>query len=284
MTQVRIAGGSLVEYDVMGPERDGTPFVLIEGLGAHYLGWRDEFCQPLVDRGHPVIRLDNRDAGLSQAYPGAAYVVADMADDVRGLIDMLGLDRVHVVGQSMGGMIAQELVIRHPSVVASLALFYTAPSMDYLVPSSRDPDVIRDRPNPTTRAEWVEQYVLDESECASPSFAFDADWKRVLAGRMWDRSGIDKEGTLRQRRAIERSRDRLPYLRRVDTPTVVFHGTADALVAVEGGRAIAEAIDGSLLHVYEGMNHELPRELWPEFIAEIVDNADRSTSRSGSAP
>lgn len=281
MANIIIGGGHAVEYAVMGSEHDAVPFVLIEGLGAHYLGWRDEFCQLLVDEGHPVIRLDNRDVGLSQRHPGAEYTVGDMADDVYGLIEALGLTRAHIVGQSMGGMIAQELVIQHPDAVASLALFYTAPSIDYLLPSSRDVAYLRERPAPGTREEWVRQYIDDESECASPSFVFDATWKETLAGLMWDRSRTDNDGVLRQRQAIARSRDRLPLLESVDTPTVVFHGTADRLVSVDGGRAIAEAVDGSIVHIYEGMNHELPRELWQQFAREIVQNARLATRRAG---
>lgn len=280
MTCVRIDSGFSVEYDVMGADRDGVPFVLVEGLGAHYLGWRDEFCDLLVDGGHPVVRLDNRDIGLSQRHPGASYTMSDMAEDVRGLIDVLGLGPVHLVGQSMGGMVAQELAIGHPEVVASMALLYTAPSMAYLLPSSRDPDVIRDRPRPANRDAWVRQYLDDESECVSPTYAFDVEWKTRLGGLMWDRSQTDRAGTLRQREAIARSRDRLPLLRQVVTPTVVIHGTADALVSVDGGRAIADAIDGSILRVYEGMNHELPRELWPRFASDILQNVARAESRT----
>lgn len=284
MASATIADGCRVEYDVIGRDQPGLPFVLIEGLGAHYLGWREEFCQLLVEGGHPVVRLDNRDVGLSQRHPGTSYSVGDMADDVRGLIDVLALSQVHVVGQSMGGMIAQELVIRHPGVARSLALFYTAPSMDFVLPSSRDAERIRTRPAPSTREDWVRQYLEDESECASPAYAFDVAWKTRLAGLMWDRSQDDRDGTLRQRRAISKSRDRLPLLKQIEIPTVVFHGTADALVSDAGGRAIADAVEGSDLHIYDGMGHELPRDLWPEFAGEILRNSRRASGLTDPRP
>lgn len=273
---VTTSSGAVIAYDVLGTLGTEVPFLLVEGLSAHLLGWRDEFCQGFVDAGHPVIRFDNRDVGESQRHPEGGYSAADMADDAKALLDALGVERVHVVGQSMGGMISQELAIRHPTAVASMALFYTAPSTSFLKPSSRDLDHMKSRLPPTTREQAVEQYVEDERECASTAYAFDETWKRTLGGLMWDRTRGNPDAPARQREALERSRDRLPLLRELAVPTLVIHGTADVLISDAGSRAIAEAITDSRLRMFEGMGHELPRELWPEFVREIIQNAARS--------
>lgn len=280
MPSITTAGGAVIAYDLLGDGLEGTPFLLIEGLSAHYLGWRDEFCQKLVDAGHRVVRFDNRDIGKSQRYPGVDYTLGDMADDAKDLIDALGIEQVHVLGQSMGGMIAQELALRHPGAVRSLAVLYTAPSVDYLKPSSRDLTEMASRTAPSSRAEAVDRYVHDERECASTAYPFDEAWKRTLGGLMWDRSPDGIDGVVRQRTAVGLSRDRLPLLGQISCPTLVMHGTADALVSEEGSRAIAGAVPGSRLRLYEGMGHELPRDLWDELVAEIVDNARRPANCS----
>lgn len=276
MQKVTTRSGAVIAYDVAGTLGPEVPFLLIEGLSAHLLGWREEFCRRFVDQGHPVIRFDNRDVGESQRYPDGGYTAGDMADDAKALLDALEIDRAHVVGQSMGGMISQELAIRHPEVVASMALFYSAPSTDFIKPSSRDLDQMTRRGLPSTRDEAVDRYVEDERECASVAYAFDETWKRTLAGLMWDRTRGNPDAPARQREALEHSRDRLPLLHELDVPTLVMHGTADALISDAGSRAIADAMADSRLRIYEGMGHELPRELWFEFVTEITQNAIRS--------
>lgn len=276
MEKLTTSSGAVIAYDIVGTLGGDVPFLLIEGLSAHLLGWREEFCQHFVDQGRVVIRFDNRDVGESQRYPDGGYTAGDMADDAKALLDALGIDRAHVVGQSMGGMISQELAIRHPDAVASMALFYSAPSTAFVKPSSRDLDQMTRRGLPSTREEAIERYVQDERECASTAYGFDETWKRTLAGLMWDRTRDSPDAPARQREALEQSRDRLPLLRELDVPTLVVHGTADALISDAGSRAIADATADSRLRIYEGMGHELPRELWSEFVIEIIQNAARS--------
>ena len=140
--------------------------VLIQGLGAHMLGWHEEFCRQLADRGHHVIRFDNRDVGQSQRFPAGGYTLADMAEDTAGLLDALHIDSAHIVGQSMGGMIAQHLALEHPGRVLSLALVYSTPSTEYI----HGLDLLTgrlDAPHARNRDEAIELFVQNEAASAS---------------------------------------------------------------------------------------------------------------------
>jgi pimeloyl-ACP methyl ester carboxylesterase len=178
-TDVRIC------YDTFG-DPDRPPLLLIQGLGAHMIGWRPGFCQRIADAGFHVVRFDNRDVGLSQKFAEGGYDLSDLAADAHGLLVALGLDPAHVVGQSMGGMVAQQLVLDHPEAVRSLGLLYTSPSSAYFTGA----DLVDDRmavPRARDRAEAVELYLRDEEPCLSPGYPADLDWLRELGGRMWDR-------------------------------------------------------------------------------------------------
>ena len=265
------SNGIELAYEAFGDPRD-PPMVLIQGLGAQMVGWRAELCQALAARGHWVVRFDNRDVGLSTKLPGTTYTLADMADDTAGLIAALGHQSAHVVGQSLGGMVAQELVIRHPTRVRSLCLIYSAPNGLHFV---RDPEVEAarspDHP-PRDRAEAIEQYVANERFCGSRDYPFDVEWIRELGGIMWDR-GWYPEGIERQRAAIPEPPDRSPALRAVTVPTLLIHGDADRLINPTGSEALAEAMPAANLHIFPGMGHELPRPLWPELVDLITANA-----------
>ena len=269
MPELIKADGGFLHYDVRGPA-EGSPLLLIEGLGAHMLGWRDEFCDLLVAGGHRVIRLDNRDVGLSQHYPGRRYDVADMAEDVHELISHLRLAPVHVVGQSMGGMITQELAVGHPGDIASIALLYTTGSSRHLTldPGRQSPQ------RAATREEAVEQHIVLERFCASRDYSFDEAWKRKLGGLMYDRS-YDPDGVARQLQAVQRFSVDLEALGRVAVPTLIVHGTTDRLIPHRASLELHEALPGSELWMVEGMGHDLPRELWPELTTRILDNASR---------
>lgn len=250
-----------------GPET----MLFIEGLSAQLLGWRDEFCEKFVEAGYTVVRLDNRDAGLSPRFPGQAYTLADMADDVVALLDALDIESAHIVGQSMGGMIAQELVLRDADRVRSLGLLYTAPSMAY---ANRDirPTVQK---VPATREEAIEQYLDNERICSTARYPMDEGWKRRLGGMMWDR-GIDPFGTQRQGEAMMRSGDRTVRLTDILVPTVLIHGTEDALIRSTASEVLAEHIDDATLLLLDGMGHSLPVELWPDIVGAILTNASRA--------
>ena len=276
MPEVRTPAGAVIHYDVHGPD-DAEPLVLIEGLGAHLLGWREGFWAPLADAGFRVVRFDNRDVGLSQKYPGQTYGLSDLAHDTHHLVEALDLGPVHVVGQSMGGMVAQALAIHHRHDVRSLALFYTAASARHLVGDDRDASALGAIPRATTREEAVARHVEQERVCASATYVFDAEWRATLGGLMWDRC-YDPGGVVRQREALGDVGLDLDALSTVDVPTLLVHGDADGLISPDGSRELHRTIPGSELWIVDGMGHELPQELWPRFTDRIVANA-RSAGR-----
>ena len=276
MPEFTKSDGGVLFYDVRGPA-DGAPFLLIEGLSAHMLGWRDEFCDRFVRAGYRVIRLDNRDVGFSEHYPGKSYGISDMADDVHELIDHLGVAPVHVVGQSMGGMITQELALRHPRDVASVTLLYTTASSRHVTL-----DESRQAPQrAATREEAIELHVTQERVCASRDYSFDEAWKRELGGLMYDRC-YDPDGVARQLEAVHKHALVPAALARLTAPTLIIHGTADRLIPHRASIQLHEAIPGSDLWLVEGMGHDLPRGAWRQIIDAIVWNAGRA-DRSGAA-
>ncbi|MFC4948838.1 alpha/beta fold hydrolase [Pseudonocardia sp. GCM10023141] len=260
-------------YDTFG-DPDSPPLLLIQGLGAHLLGWRHELCQHIADAGFHVVRFDNRDVGLSQKFPQGGYDLTDLAADAHGLLAALDLAPAHVVGQSMGGMIAQQLALDHPEAVRSLALLYTSPSTAYFAGA----DLVDDRmamPRAQTREEAVELYLRNEEPCLSTGYPADLDWLRELGGLMWDRD-YDPDGIVRQFEAIIEAKDRTEALRDVALPTAILHGDGDRLISASASKAMHEEIPGSTLTIFPGMGHELPRALWSEIIALIAANAGRA--------
>jgi len=277
-------------YETFG-DPGGRPLLLVMGLGTQMLGWPDGFCAALAERGHHVVRFDNRDVGLSThlhdapapdlaaAMAGdlssASYVLADLADDAAGLLDALGLESAHVAGSSMGGMIAQELAIRHPERVRSLtSIMSTTGDRSVGHPSQVGVEVLL-APPATTREEAMERSVRGARAIGSPGYAVDEEAVRERSGRSWDR-GHDPQGTARQLLAVLASPDRTPALRALRVPTLVLHGAADALIDVSGGRATAAAIPGAELVVLEGWGHDLPRALWPELADRIAAHTERA--------
>ncbi|MEV6903843.1 alpha/beta hydrolase [Amycolatopsis sp. NPDC051372] len=249
------------------------PLVLIMGLAAPMTWWDDDFCEQLAGRGFRVVRFDNRDAGRSQRMSGRAdvvrayllraapYSVADMADDTAGLLDALGIERAHVVGASMGGMIAQTLAIRHPGRVRSLtSIMSTTGSRLIGHPSPRAAASML-APQPRSREEYVELLVKTFRLIGSPGYPFDEKRMRERAERTFDR-GVNPGGAVRQLAAILSTRDRTAALRRLTLPSLVVHGARDPLVHVSGGRATARALRADL-DVVPGMGHDLPEPVWP---------------------
>jgi pimeloyl-ACP methyl ester carboxylesterase len=269
------ADGGRIHYDVSGTGSDPA-FVLIEGLGAHLVAWRREFCEPLVEAGYHVVRLDNRDVGLSQRYPDGGYSISDLASDTHELIEHLQIGPAHIVGQSMGGMVAQHLSYEHPADVASLTLLYTTPSGSY-VDRAKGVDSLRAAPKPRSRQDAIELHVASELVCASTSFSFDERWKRELGGLMWDR-GWDPDGVVRQGQALFADRVDLDALRRVDVPVLIVHGTADRLIDHRASSQLHEAMPTSELWLVDGLGHDLPLELLPALTTRIIANAGRAQS------
>ena len=272
--------GAKIHYETMGPA-DATPVLLIQGYTAQMIGWRDGFCQKLVERGLRVIRFDNRDVGLSQKFGGAGeldggYGLADMAADSFSVLDALNLPAAHVVGQSMGGMIAQIMAATHPQRLRSLSLIYTAPGLDqrHFFPSIANGDM---EPDPTrlTREAAIEAYVVQERRASSPGYAFNETWIRKLGGLYYDRCHAP-EGNSRQWRAILRSPTSFAELERLTMPVAVIHGRADGLIKVEAGIELATRIKHAELHIYPGMGHEIVEPLWDEFANVIRRTALRA--------
>jgi pimeloyl-ACP methyl ester carboxylesterase len=278
-------------YECFG-ERADPAMLLVMGLGTQMLGWHDDFCAELAARGFHVVRFDNRDIGRSARMEGppptplqllrrdkraAAYTLEDMAGDAVGLLDHLGIRRAHLVGASMGGMIAQTVAVRHPERVLSLVSMMSNTGARWTgQPSLRMyPELLR-RP-PRDREGYVRHVARLIDLIGSPGFPRDDEESRRLAERSFDR-GLNPAGGARQLAAIIASGDRTPLLREIDVPTVVVHGTRDRLVAPSGGRATARAIPGARLITIEGMGHDLPRPVWPRMLDAIEENAARAVS------
>jgi pimeloyl-ACP methyl ester carboxylesterase len=277
-----------IAYESFGSPGD-TPLLLVMGLATQMLGWPDEFCRQLAGRGMHVVRFDNRDIGLSTHLDAAgapdvgalvsgtgtaAYSLADMADDTAGLLDALGWDSAHVVGASMGGMIAQSLAIRHPQRVRSLTSIMSTTG-DRSVGSPADVALgVLFAPPATSRDEALQRAVDTYRVIGSPGFEFDEPALRERAGLSFDRAH-DPAGVARQLAAILTTDDRTPHLGEIAVPTLVVHGAQDTLVDISGGRATAAAIPGADLWVVEGMGHDLPRALWPEIVDRITALVER---------
>ncbi|RBY83986.1 alpha/beta fold hydrolase [Blastococcus sp. TF02A-26] len=277
-----------IAYESFGSPGD-TPLLLVMGLATQMVGWPDGFCRALAERGHHVVRFDNRDIGLSthlhdagapdvmSLFAGAGtapYTLGDMADDTAGLLDALGWESAHVVGASMGGMIAQSLTIRHPQRVRSLTSIMSTTG-DRAVGSPADVALgVLLAPAARDRDEALQRAVDTYRVIGSPGFEFDEAALRERAGLSFDRA-YDPAGVARQLAAILTTDDRTPHLGEITVPTLVVHGAQDTLVDVSGGRATAAAIPGAELWVVEGMGHDLPQELWPELVDRIGATVQR---------
>ena len=283
------ANGIDIWYETAG-DPAGPPLLLIMGLGAQLIDWPVGFVDQLAGHGFHVVLFDNRDAGLSTALDdlglpdagailggdpsSAAYLLADLAADAAGLLKALGIERAHVVGASMGGMIAQQLTIDHPDLVASLASIMSTTGDRAVGHPTPEAAAALMRPPATSRAEAIANGVAGARAIGSPGYpAPQAEIERRAAAK-YDR-GYRPAGTLRQYAAILASPDRTESLRDVTVPTVVIHGLDDPLVTVSGGEATAAAVPGATLHVIPGMGHDLPVPLWPRLIEAIVTNTRR---------
>jgi pimeloyl-ACP methyl ester carboxylesterase len=279
-------------YEALG-DPGGRPLLLVMGLGGPLIWWDDELCRMLVERGFYVIRYDNRDCGRSTrmgsaprprplrallgATGSASYTLDDMAADASGLLDHLGLPAAHVMGISMGGMIAQTLAISHPERVLSLTSILSTTGRRTVGWARPRVLPLLARGLPRSRAEYVDEAVRLWRLIRSPGFPFDEERIRRRAEATFDR-GIDPVATARQLVAIAASGDRTRALRGLRVPALVIHGASDPLVHVSGGTATARAIPGAELLVIRGMGHDLPPELWPT----VVDAVDRVATRAES--
>jgi len=286
------AGPVDIVYETIGDPSD-PPLLLVMGLGMQLIHWDLELCEQFAERGFHVIRFDNRDAGLSTKVSApvpnvmrlmaglptkAPYLLSDMAGDAFGLLDHLGIERAHVVGASMGGMIGQQMAIEAPERVLSLASIMSTTG-DRLVgrPKLRVWTVLVRRA-PNDRDAYIEYFARVFGMIGSPAYRPDDEHVREEAAATFDRCH-HPAGTARQLAAVLASGSRTAALRELDVPTIVIHGEADPLIPVRGGRATAKAISGAELITIPGMGHDLPRELWPMFVDAIAWNAERAATR-----
>lgn len=277
-------------YETVGDSADPA-VLLIMGLGSQLIDWPDEFGQALAARGYHVIRFDNRDIGKSSwldelglpDVPGlfggdlstVGYRLTDLAADTAGLLTALGVPRAHVVGASMGGMIAQQLCIEHPELVASLASIMSTTGNPAVGHNTLDnPAGLMPVPGQGREAAIAAAANVYRA-ISSPGFEVsDAELTRRATASV-DRA-YHPAGTARQFAAIAASADRTEALHTLTLPTVVIHGEADPLINVTGGRATAEAIPGAELLVIPGMGHDLPRAAWDQIINAITSNAAKA--------
>jgi pimeloyl-ACP methyl ester carboxylesterase len=280
-----------LHYEDMG-DIDHPPVLLIMGLGAQMLLWRTEFCETLVRRGLRVIRYDNRDIGLStkterqtreqpivtrlvRSWLGlpsvAGYTLEDMADDAAAVLDYLGIDRAHIVGASMGGMIAQVFAARFAKRTNSLGVIFSSNNHAFLPPPAPRAllALLTGPPPDSPRDVILDNAVRVSRIIGSPGYRIPDDQVRAEAAESYDRN-FHPWGVARQFSAILGSGSLRHYDRRIVAPTVVIHGRADKLMRPFGGRAIARAIRGARLVLIDGMGHDLPKELWGRVIGELT--------------
>jgi pimeloyl-ACP methyl ester carboxylesterase len=288
-----VGRGITLCYETFG-ERSDPAALLIMGLGTQMVAWHEDFCRQLAARGHYVVRFDNRDIGRSTHVGGpppsitqlllrskraARYTLADMAEDAAGLMRELGLSPAHVIGASMGGMIAQTLAARHPEHVRSLtSIMSSTGAIRSGQPALRLYPLFL-RPRPSGFDEYVAHGARLFAAIGSTGLPRDPEEIRELAGISYERDH-DVAGPGRQLAAIIASGDRTRELRKVTAPTLVIHGTADPLVAPSGGRATARAIKGARLMTIEGMGHDLPRAAWEQLLDAVAEH----TARAGGPP
>jgi pimeloyl-ACP methyl ester carboxylesterase len=261
-------------FDEVGDPQD-PPLLLIAGMGSQVLLFPEEFCLGLVDRGFFVVRIDNRDAGLSdRTDPDDEYTLSDMAGDVVAVMDALGLPAAHVLGMSLGGMIAQTVAIEHPDRTLSLtSLSSTTGNPAFGAPTEEALQALT-APTPADPAEAIEADVAARRLWSSPSW-FDEEATRAYFAACAARSWRPEAGA-RQMAAVVRSGSREERLAALAVPTLVVHGTLDALIAPSGGQRTAALVPGAELVEIEGMGHDLPVQAWQQIITAVTALAVRS--------
>ena len=297
------SGDIELHYEDLG-EESNPAILLIMGLGAQLTLWHNEFCGKLVDRGYRVIRFDNRDVGLSTKLHGqwvggsliprllrsfigvrskAVYSLEDMADDAAAVLDHLGVERAHVVGASMGGMIAQIFAARHSARTAGLGIIFSSNNSPLLPPPAPRAllSLIKGPPPDSPREVIVENSVRVSKIIGSPAYMKSDEQLRADAIETYERC-FYPQGIGRHFAAILGSGSLGRYDKAITAPTVVIHGKADVLMRPAGGKAIARTIPDARLVLFDGMAHDLPEPLFDDFVAELADTfaqADQAGSR-----
>ena len=291
------ANGIEIAYEDMGDVND-PPVLLIMGFASQLTVWPVGFCDLLVDAGYRVIRFDNRDIGLSTSFDGVRaegsmllrmarhelglsstvpYTVRDMAEDARGLLDALDIDSAHIIGASMGGMIAQVLAGQHPDYVRSVGILFSSTNQPFLPPphpAALLGMISGPGPHPT-RAQVIANAVKGAQVIGSPGYPTPLTELETAIAADYDRS-YRPAGIVRQWAAITGSGSLLPYTKRLDKPTVVIHGAKDRLIRPAGGKAVAKAVRGADLHIIDGMGHDLPTQLHSRLTDLLIANFARA--------
>lgn len=279
-------------------ERGATPMLLLAGLGQQLVSWPTPLCEALAAQGFRVIRFDNRDSGrsthmphsppgplamLAGRYPSSTYGLHDMARDTVGLLDALEIERAHLVGASMGGMIAQVVASRWPGRVTSLTSIFSTTGAPRIGRPAWSTWLKMAASPPKTAREMADADIAMFRHIGSQGYPQDTAWIREHAMTAWERDP-STDGGSRQLAAILSTGDRTEEVRRIVAPALVIHGDKDRMVAPSGGRATHQAIVGSKLWVVPGMGHDYPRDLWPDLVQAIVDHAKAADPATPPAP
>ncbi len=281
-----------IEYDTFG-DPSSKPLLLVMGLGGQMIAWLDELCETMAKFGFYVVRFDNRDVGLSTKFEEAVtpvleelitafeqgqtieapYSLEDMADDAIGVLNDLNIDKAHILGASMGGMIAQIIAFRHPSRTLTLtSIMSTTGNPDLPQPKQ---ELIQElfKLLPEGREACIDEMVRRGS-LTYGSFPYNEVQAREMAAKAYDRCYYP-QGVLRQLIAILTNGNRKPKLASIKVPTLVIHGRDDPLVPFEGGEDTAEAINGAELLIIDGMGHSLPPEVAPQVFRAVIANSNK---------
>ena len=289
--RARVSDEIELAYEEVAGDRRDPPLLMVQGLGAQMVAWRDGLLHELAARGLRVIRFDNRDVGFSTHLDGvpdmrammagdrssAVYTIEDMATDTLGLMDALGLDSVHLCGVSMGGMIAQTVAAVAPERVRSLTSMSSTTGERAVSQPTEEARANLFGARPTTADEAAERAVASAGVIGSPGLV-DEEWVRWRGREEFERA-FDPGGYLRQLAAIWASGNRTEVVRTITAPTLVLHGELDPLIPLAGGQATARAVEGAELVVIEGMAHDLPPELWPQLVEPIARHVHAAESQ-----
>ncbi|MFK7800576.1 MAG: alpha/beta fold hydrolase [Anaerolineae bacterium] len=280
--------GAKIAYETLGNPENET-VIFISGLGSQLVYWTDELCQEFIDRGLHIIRFDNRDVGLSHKTPGsppsveevmqdpnfqAPYTLSDMANDVIAVLDANGVEQAHIVGVSLGGMIAQTVAIDHPSRTKTLTSIMSAPSRSAAIREESADEAVSasltmDMSDPNT---YVDIQVESYRVTSGPHF--DPVYQRKILQKSFDRC-YHPDGWSYQMMAASASGSRIEKLGQVKMPALVIHGGVDPLIPPKGGEMTAAAIPGSKFIVYDDMGHNLPRPRWADIADEVLELSRR---------
>jgi pimeloyl-ACP methyl ester carboxylesterase len=265
-----------IYYESFGDPADPT-LVLVNGLGSQCINYAVEWCELFVAEGYRVVRFDNRDIGLSSKLDGVAYVLADMADDVVAVLDAIGVEKAHVLGLSMGGMIVQRLAIDHPERLLTITSAMSRTGEPGFGDSTPEALAILMGKPAKSRDEYIESQVAAHKVYGSKPEWLDDDMLRERAANAYDRC-FCPEGIGRQMMAVGRDDSRDEALRTVQLPALVLHGSRDTLIQPDGGRHTAEVIPNARYVEIEGMGHDYPTVLWKDWVStwtEFVADASR---------